>query len=194
MPTNILLVGVGGQGIITASQVLAEAALLSGCHIKKSEVHGMSQRGGSVESHVRFSRDSAVHSPLIPRGETDVLMAFEALEALRALPLTRPAGRVLVDDRAIVPMSVTSGAFEYPPALESLRQSGRRVQVVAAFALARELGEPRAANIVMLGAASRALDIDGAVWPEAIRRVVRPRALTTNLQAFQAGICALDGE
>jgi indolepyruvate ferredoxin oxidoreductase beta subunit len=111
MPTNILLCGVGGQGIVTASKVLAEAALLSGCHIKKSEIHGMSQRGGSVESHVRFSPDAPVYSPIIPAGEVDVLLAFEALEALRALPNTRPDALLLVDDREIPPMSVTS-----PPA------------------------------------------------------------------------------
>lgn len=191
MPTNILLSGVGGQGIITASKVLSEAALISGCQIKKSEVHGMSQRGGSVESHVRFSRDKDVYSPLIPAGEVDILLAFEALEALRSLPMTRPEGLVLVDDREIVPMSVTTGAFEYPPdALDQLVAGGRQVYVVRSFDIAYELGEGRAANVVMLGAASRFLDIDAAAWPEAIRRSVRPKALETNLQAFEAGRAA----
>ena len=95
MSTNVLLCGVGGQGIITASAVLAEAALVSGCDVKKSEVHGMSQRGGSVESHVRFSHSGKVHSPLIPAGEADLLLAFEVLEALRKLPMAGPeAGKL----------------------------------------------------------------------------------------------------
>jgi len=192
MPTNILLSGVGGQGIITASKVLAEAALISGFHVKKSEVHGMSQRGGSVESHVRFSADGRVHSPLIPVGQTDILLAFELLEALRSIPTTAPEALVLVDDRRIVPMSVTSGPFEYPAApLDQLAASGRRVHVVSSLTVANDLGEPRAANIVMLGAASRFLPIEPQAWTEAIRRAVRPKAVELNLRAFQEGIDTL---
>ena len=193
MVTNLLLCGVGGQGIITASEVIAEAALLAGCRIKKSEVHGMSQRGGNVESHVRFSRDADVHSPLIPRGEVDVLLAFELLEALRGLPMTRPDALVIADNRRIVPVSVTGGAFEYPadPA-EDLAASGRRVHVIEAFRIACEVGEPRAANIVLLGAAGRFLDLDAEAWTEAIRRSVPPKALDINLRAFEAGHAALD--
>lgn len=191
MLTNLLLCGVGGQGIITASEVLTEAALISGCEVKKSEVHGMSQRGGNVESHVRFSRDGEVHSPLIPRGEVDVLLAFELLEALRGLPMTRPDALVIADDRRIVPVSVTSGAFEYPddPA-EKLAGSGRRVQVMEAFRIACEVGEPRVANIVLLGAAGRFLDLDAEAWTEAIRRSVPAKALDINLRAFEAGHAA----
>jgi indolepyruvate ferredoxin oxidoreductase beta subunit len=192
MPTNILLAGVGGQGIITASKVLAEAALVAGCEVKKSEIHGMSQRGGSVESHVRLSQEDTVHSPTIPAGETDILMAFEALEALRALPSTRPGATVLVDDRQIPPMSVAGGQHVYPADVtEQLRASGRRVLVVPAFRLASELGEPRAANLVMLGAASGLLTfISAEAWPEAIRRSVRPKLVELNLRAFEAGVKA----
>ncbi len=194
-PTNVLLTGVGGQGIITASKVMAEVALAAGWQIKKSEIHGMSQRGGSVESHVRFSKSGHVYSPLIPLGEVDLVMAFEAVEGLRAIPTTRPDALVLVDDRKIIPTSVTSGAFEYPQdTLERLHGSGRRVHVVSSFDLACEVGEPRAANIVMLGAASHFLDFEDQAWQEALRRVVRPKALEINLKAFAAGIAAVHGE
>ena len=195
MTTNILLCGVGGQGIITASAVLAEAALLSGCDVKKSEVHGMSQRGGSVETHVRFSRDGAVHSPLIPAGAADVLLAFEILEALRNVPMTRPEGAVITDNRQIVPMSVTAGAFEYPtdPAAD-LRATGRAIHIVPGFDIALALGEPRAANMVLLGAASALIDIAGEVWPEAMRAHLRPKALEASLKAFEAGLAALSGK
>lgn len=191
MTTNILLSGVGGQGIITASRVLAEAAMLSGFHVKKSEIHGMSQRGGSVESHVRFSPDGLVFSPTIPFGEVDVLMGFELLEALRAIPNTKPDALVLVEDRVIVPSSVTCGPFEYPPdVLDQLYASGRNVRVVDAFKIACSLGEPRAANIVLLGAASSSLVIDAQAWEGAIRRAVKAKALDVNLKAFEAGVAA----
>ncbi len=195
MTTNVLLCGVGGQGIITASAVLAEAALLAGCDVKKSEVHGMSQRGGSVESHVRFSRDGRVHSPLIPAGETDIVLAFEVLEALRKLPMARAEGTVLSDEREIVPISVTCGPFEYPSAaLEQLQASGRAVHAVRAFDIAWELGEPRAANMVMLGATSRFLDLGADAWAEAIEACVRPKAVPVNLRAFEAGHQAVNPE
>ncbi|MGE5531702.1 MAG: indolepyruvate oxidoreductase subunit beta, partial [Bacteroidota bacterium] len=153
MITNVLLTGVGGQGTITASQVLAEACLLQGWQIKKSEIHGMSQRGGSVESHVRFSPDSTVYSPTIPDGEVDVLLGFELLEALRGLPQVKPEGTIIVDPRRIVPITVALGGPAYPEdALDRMQQSGRRVIVVPAFEEAEKLGEVRAANIVLLGA------------------------------------------
>jgi indolepyruvate ferredoxin oxidoreductase beta subunit len=193
MTTNILITGVGGQGIITASKVLAEVALLAGWQIKKSEVHGMSQRGGSVESHVRFCADSPVYSPLIPAGEADLLVAFEALEALRGVPMTRPDGVLLVDDRKIAPMSVTVGPHSYPEdPVGLLRQSGRRVVIVPSFELARSLGEPRAANMVMLGAASRLLSFDTEQWREAIALAVKPKALEINLKAFDTGFAAFE--
>jgi len=195
MTTNILLSGVGGQGIITASKVLSEAALVSGFHIKKSEVHGMSQRGGSVESHVRYSRDGLVYSPLIPAGKVDILLAFELLEALRAIPVTSPEALVLVEDREMVPTSVIAGPFSYPTgALDRLYAGGRRIHPVNSFEIAVDLGEPRAANIVMLGAASSFMDIEPDAWTTALRRCMKPKALDTNLKAFQAGIDALSGE
>ena len=192
--TNMLLCGVGGQGTITASAVLAEAALLSGCDLKKSEVHGMSQRGGSVETHLRFARCGVVHSPLIPDGETDILLAFEVLEALRNVAMTRPDGLVVTDRRQIVPISVTSGPYEYPAdPLGDLARTGRTVQVVPGFEIASQAGDPRAANMVLLGAVSTLLDLDPGVWPEAIRAHLRPKAVEVSLRAFEAGAKVLRG-
>lgn len=188
MTTNVLLVGVGGQGTITASTVLAQACLLQDWNIKKSEIHGMSQRGGSVESHVRFSPDEPVHSPTIPEGEVDVLLGFELLEGLRALPQVKPEGTIIVDPRRIVPLTVTMGAGVYPgDAVEQLEQSGRRVIVVPAFDEALKLGEVRAANIVLLGAAAKVLGLDRGVMEQAIRAVVKAKAADVNLQAFARG-------
>lgn len=193
MTTNILITGVGGQGIITASEVLAEVALLAGWQVKKSEVHGMSQRGGNVESHVRISAEGPVYSPLIPAGQADLLVAFEALEALRGVAMTRPDGLLLVDDREIPPMSVTAGPYAYPEnPIEVLRGTGRRVVVVPSFKLARSLGEQRAANMVMLGAASRLLPFASETWCEAIARVVKPKALEINRKAFDRGFAAFE--
>ncbi len=189
MITNVLLNGVGGQGTITASQALAQACLLQDWHIKKSEIHGMSQRGGSVESHLRFSPDQPIFSPTIPEGEVDVLLGFELLEALRALPQVRPGGTVVVDPRRIVPMTVALGGAPYPEdALERLQHSGRRVLVVPAFDTACDLGEPRDANIVLLAAACPALGIAPAVMQEAVRLTVKPKALAVNLAALQRGV------
>jgi indolepyruvate ferredoxin oxidoreductase, beta subunit len=186
--TNVLLTGVGGQGIITASHALAQACLLAGFQVKKSEVHGMSQRGGSVESHVRFSSTGVVHSPLIPEGEADLLLSFELLEALRGLPFTRPDAKVIVDERRITPMSVTSGKAQYPADPEALlAASGRAFHIVRGFEVAAELGEPRAANIVLLGVATSLLPIPDDVWADAIRAVVRPKAVEINIRALAAG-------
>jgi indolepyruvate ferredoxin oxidoreductase beta subunit len=192
MTANVLMCGVGGQGIITASAVLAEAALLAGADVKKSEVHGMSQRGGSVETHLRLSRDEAVRSPLIPAGMAEVLLAFEILEALRNVGMTCPRGIVITDDRQIAPLSVTMGSFPYPPdPVGDLRATGRVIHVVPGFDIATQLGEPRAANMVLLGAASTFVAVAPDVWPEAMRAHLRPRALEASLRAFAAGRAAL---
>lgn len=189
MATNVLLVGVGGQGTITASQVLAEACLLSGWEVKKSEIHGMSQRGGSVESHVRFAPEGVVSSPTIPEGEVDVLIGFELLEGLRALPQVRHGGLVVVDPRRIVPMTVTLGQGVYPEdALERLHAEERRTRIVAATQEALQLGEVRAANILLIGAASSDLGLGRDALEEAIRLTVKPKALEVNLAAFARGV------
>ncbi|MGD9498745.1 MAG: indolepyruvate oxidoreductase subunit beta [Armatimonadota bacterium] len=188
MVTNVLLTGVGGQGIITASTVLAQACRIAGWEVKKSEVYGMSQRGGSVNSYVRFSPDSPVASPLIPEGETDILLAFEPLEGLRQIRETRGHARVLVEERRIVPVTVNLPGFSYPEdVLERLQASGRRMTVVPASAIAAAVGEPRAANTVMLGALSTLLELPDRAWNEALRAALRPQALEVNLRAFERG-------
>ncbi len=188
MITSVLLTGVGGQGIITASSVLAEACRLAGWNLKKSEVHGMSQRGGSVMSFVRFSRDEPVRSPLIPEGAADLMLAFEPLEALRQIKQTRGDARALLEDSRIRPITVSTGAYAYPEdCLERLTDSGREITLIPAYARARELGEPRAANTVMLGAASTLLDLPPEAWEQALRAGLKPKTLEVNLTAFEIG-------
>lgn len=188
MITNVLLTGVGGQGIITASTVLAQACRLAGWEVKKSEVHGMSQRGGSVNSYVRFSPDDGIASPLIPEGEADILVAFEPLEGLRQIREVAPGGTVLVEERRIVPVTVNLPGFSYPEdVLERLRASGRVVRVLRAAETAAALGEPRAANSVMLGALSTLLDLPDDAWARAMALVLKPKAVDVNMRAFEAG-------
>jgi indolepyruvate ferredoxin oxidoreductase, beta subunit len=187
MTTNVLMTGVGGQGILTASAVLSDAALLAGYDVKKSEVHGMSQRGGSVESHVRFSAEQ-VHSPLIAWGGADVVMALELLEGLRSAYWCRPGGVILVDERRILPSTVVAGGLQYPAdCLERLARHAGTTVVVKAFTIARELGEPRAANVVMLGALSEFLPVAEEAYREALGNSIKSKALDINLRAFDLG-------
>ncbi len=188
MATNVLLTGVGGQGIITASTVLSQACRLAGWQVKKSEVHGMSQRGGSVNSYVRYSADEEVASPLIPEGEADFLLAFEPLEGLRQIKQVAQDAVVFVDDRRITPVIVNLPGFSYPPdVVERLMRSGRDVRIVQASETAIGLGEPRAANTVMLGAFSTLSDLPDDAWKQALRLVLKPNAVEINLRALEAG-------
>lgn len=185
---NFLLVGVGGQGTLLASNVLADVGLRAGYQVKKSEVHGMAQRGGSVSSHVRWGE--AVYSPLIGVGEVDILIAFERLEALRYVNLLRPGGKVLVNDYAIVPVSVTAGDAVYPSTAEvvdTLKQATPEVVLVDGIAIAEALGNPRVNNVVILGALSAWLDVEAAIWEEAIAGRVPPRFKELNIEAFRRG-------
>ncbi len=185
--TNVLMAGVGGQGIITASAVLAEAALLAGLDVKKSEVHGMSQRGGSVESHVRFSEEQ-VYSPLIPWNGADVVLGLELLEAVRNAHWCRQSGAILVDERRVYPSSIATSGVQYPAdCLERLRSRVSRIIEVPAFRLASELGEPRAANMVMLGALAEMIDIAVEAYDEAMAKTIKPKALGINREAFTLG-------
>jgi len=148
----------------------------------------MSQRGGNVNSYVRFSPDAPVASPLIPEGETDIMLAFEPLEGLRQIGETRPDARVLVEERRIVPVTVNLPGFSYPEdVLERLQASGRRVTIIPAVAIAAEVGELRAANTVMLGALATLLGLPDAAWDEALRAALRPKALAVNVRAFERG-------
>jgi indolepyruvate ferredoxin oxidoreductase beta subunit len=184
--TNILLVGVGGQGILLASEILAEAFMLAGFDVKKSEIHGMSQRGGSVVSHVRFGKK--VFSPVVPEGEGDILFGFELLETYRYLPLLKPGATVVANDYKIAPPSVLLGQAVYPSALpEKIKTAFSDFMLVDGQGLALQAGDVRAANTVMLGAVSRQLDISDEVWQQALEKMVPKKALEINLKAFAMG-------
>lgn len=184
--TNILLAGVGGQGILLASEILAEAFMLAGFDVKKSEIHGMSQRGGSVVSHVRFG--SEVFSPVVPEGEGDILFGFELLETYRYLSLLKPGARVVANDFRILPPSVLLGQDSYPENLAE-RIAGRfpDFTLVDGLKLASEAGNARAANTVLLGAVAKHLQIADEVWQQAIEKMVPQKALEVNLKAFNLG-------
>lgn len=184
--TNILLVGVGGQGILLASEILAEAFMIAGLDVKKSEIHGMSQRGGSVVSHVRFG--NKVYSPVVPEGEGDILFGFELLETYRYLNLLRPDARVIANDLRILPPSVLLGKEAYPENLtERIAARFSGVTLVDGLKIARELGNPRVANTVLLGAVARHLQVSDQVWQKALQKMVPAKALEVNLKAFEAG-------
>jgi len=186
--TNFLLTGVGGQGILLAADVVALVGLAQGLEVKKSEVHGMAQRGGSVTSEVRWG--AQVHSPLIPAGEVDYLIALERLEALRYLSLLRPGGTVLVNDYCIMPVAVSAGNDLYPPAeqqAKALAGAAGRWFLVPANTLAQELGNARINNVILLGALAALLDVPEALWLEVIAQRVPQRFVALNQQAFAAG-------
>ena len=184
--TNILLVGVGGQGILLASEILAEAFMLAGHDVKKSEIHGMSQRGGSVVSHVRFGNE--VFSPVVPEGEGDILFGFELLETCRYLPLLKPGARVVVNDYRILPPSILLGQAEYPRGLaDTIKAHFPDFLLVDGQGLALSAGDVRAANTVLLGAVSKRLAIADQIWQQALEKMVPKKALEINLKAYELG-------
>jgi len=184
--TNILLVGVGGQGILLASEILSEALMLVGYDVKKSEIHGMSQRGGSVVSHVRYGRE--VFSPIVPEGEGDVLFGFELMETCRSLQLLRPGAKVIANNLRISPPSVLVGKESYPDGLENIiKKRFPDSLLVDGQKLASDAGDPRTANTALLGAVSRRLDIAEEVWFDALRAMVSEKVLDVNLRAFKLG-------
>ena len=184
--TNILLAGVGGQGILLASEVLSEVVLLAGLDVKKNEIHGMSQRGGSVVSHVRYGEK--VYSSIIPEGEVDILFSFEMLETCRYLPLLRPNGRVVMNDWKIAPPSVALGKQPYPADLvETIRRQHPATTVVNGLELALAAGNSKTVNTVLLGALSQTLDFDPQLWQTALRKMIPERLLEVNLKAFALG-------
>lgn len=186
---DFLVVGVGGQGALLASNVLAEVGVRAGYEVKKAEVHGMSQRGGSVNSHVRWG--SQVLSPVIGRGEVGYLLALEKLEALRYLSMLRPGATALVGEFKIPPLSVSSGSDHYPDEAEikrALVQVTQDYHFVATLTLAREAGSPRAHNVVLLGALSAFIDdVLPETWLQVIEERVPVRYVELNRRAFAAG-------
>ena len=183
---NIMIVGVGGQGTLLASRILGNAVISKGYDVKVSEVHGMSQRGGSVVTYVKFG--DAVHSPIIDKGEADIILAFECLEAYRALPWLKKGGKMIVNDQMINPMPVITGAAEYPAdALDKIAEQGAFVDALDALALAQDAGSSKAVNIVLMGRAAKYFDIPKEKWIAAIEKTVNPKFVELNKKAFELG-------
>jgi len=183
---NILIVGTGGQGVITASEILADVAMQCGMDAKKSEVHGMSQRGGVVSSHVRYGKKVA--SPLIPQGAADILLSFELAETVRWLNFLAPAGRVVSSLWRIVPPAVTIGLGAYPDDAEELIKSHSPDPIlIDALPMAEGLGNSRLVNTILLAVASRLLDLPLEQWQATVARRVPPKYRDLNLKAFEQG-------
>ena len=186
MNKSIMIVGVGGQGTLLASRFLGAALLDCGYDVKVSEVHGMSQRGGSVVTYVRYGEKVA--SPIIEKGEADIILAFEQLEAARWLSCLKPDGKVIVNTQKIDPMSVVIGDCEYPEGvLDSVRAAGAAVVELDALPLAVEAGSPKATNVVLIGAMAKNTDIDKEIWIDAVKACVPEKFLEMNLKAFELG-------
>jgi indolepyruvate ferredoxin oxidoreductase beta subunit len=185
---NVLICGVGGQGVILFSDLLSNIALAAGLDVKKSEVHGMAQRGGSVNTHVRFGPE--VFSPLVEEGTADLIVAFEKLEATRYLHYLSPEGRLVYDDYRLEPLPVqlglVPGADEADLDARIARRAANRT-LVSAFAAAVEMGNQRVQNVVMLGAASRFLEFPADSCVEMIRALVKPKFIDLNVRAFERG-------
>jgi len=183
---NIILVGVGGQGIILASEVLAEVGLLAGYDVRKSEVHGMAQRGGSVSSHVRIGRE--VNSPLIELGTADYMLAFEKVEGLRSCDYLADEATIIMDDTEIIPPTVSMGMGNYPDQVpEKLRELGFRLVLVNARDLAKQAGTMKAANVVLLASLASFLGFEDDLWEEVIRSRVPKKFIDVNMEAFRLG-------
>ena len=183
---NISLVGVGGQGALLASEILCLAALLAGKDVKKSEVHGMAQRGGSVISQIRIG--NKVYSPLIAVGETDILVAFEKIESLRYAHLLSPDGVALVNNQEIIPVTVSSGQAAWPENLDmQVLKAFPKLEMVPALDIARELKNPKIANVVMLGALATYLTIEDDIFKQAIKQNVPHKVIDLNISAYERG-------
>ena len=185
--TNILIVGVGGQGTLLASVLLGNLALSKGYDVKLSEVHGMAQRGGSVVTHVKISEDT-VNSPLIEEGDADVIIAFEELEAYRWLPYLKKGGTIYVNTQQWLPMPVVMGQAKYPEnIMEVLDANAGTVKAFDALKIAEDCGSVKAVNVVLLGAASRDLPFDEEAWIKVIEENVKPKFIDLNKKAFEMG-------
>jgi indolepyruvate ferredoxin oxidoreductase beta subunit len=184
--TNILVSGVGGQGILLASEILSEVLMLAGYDVKKNEIHGMSQRGGSVVSHIRYGQK--VYSPIIPEGQAEVLLGFELLETYRYLPLVREGGCVLANNLTIFPPPVTLGKESYPEDIPGkIREAFPDSLMVDGLGLALKAGNQRTVNTVLLGVLSQRVDVEDNCWQETLRKMVPAKYLDENLAAFNLG-------
>ena len=187
---SVLLVGVGGQGTILASKILTAGLIAAGYDVKMSEVHGMSQRGGSVSTQVRYG--TKVYSPIIGRGQADILVAFETMEAIRYLPTLKPSGKVVVNDYQISTLPILSGEKEYPDGIIEELKSKVPTLVLDAAQVARDNGNPKGMNIVLLGTLIKSLGIENVDWATAVRENVKPQFVESNLRCLDAGLRAAE--
>jgi indolepyruvate ferredoxin oxidoreductase beta subunit len=186
MTTNILVAGVGGQGVILASDIMSEVFMEAGYDVKKSEVHGMAMRGGIVTSHFRFGKK--VYSPLIKQGEVDILFAFEQLEGLRWVNHLRPDGKIVMNDHKINPPAVNLGEMEYPKAItKMIRSKIKNFYLVRGTEIALQLGDVRAANVVLLGGISKFFEVNEDLWLKTILNYLPAKVHELNKKAFSAG-------
>ena len=186
MVKNIMIVGVGGQGALLASKTLGQVLLDAGYDVKVSEVHGMSQRGGSVVTYVRYG--DKVYSPISDKGEADFIVSFEMLEAARYVDYLKKDGQIVVNTQQIDPMPVITGAAKYPENLEKTMQAaGIKVDAVDCLSLAEKAGTAKSVNIVLMGRLSRYMDFAEEAWIKAIEKLVKPQFLEMNKKAFVLG-------
>jgi indolepyruvate ferredoxin oxidoreductase beta subunit len=184
--TNILVAGVGGQGVILASDIMSEVFMEAGFDVKKSEIHGMAMRGGIVTSHFRFGKK--VFSPLIKEGEVDILFAFEQLEGLRWVNHLRPGGKIVMNDHKINPPIVNLGEMVYPEGIpEKIGSKFQGFYLVKGTEIALSIGDVRAANVVLLGAISKLFDVKEEIWLTTILNHLPPKVHELNRKAFSAG-------
>lgn len=183
---GIMIVGVGGQGTLLASRILGNVLIGQGYDVKMSEVHGMSQRGGSVVTYVKYG--DKVYSPLVDLGEADYILAFERLEAARWISYLKDGGKLILNDRRISPMPVITGAMEYPSdVVEKISSKGVNIIASDALSMAIEAGSAKSVNVVMIGILSALADFDEDVWQKALKECVKPKFLELNKKAFALG-------
>lgn len=184
--TCILIVGVGGQGTLLTSRILGDVALNTGLDVKVSEVHGMSQRGGSVVTYVKMG--DSVHSPIIEKNEADIILCFEKLEALRWIDYAKKDAKIIINNQRIDPMPVIIGKAEYPEdIIEKIKADYANVIDVPALDIAKGCGNIKAVNVVMIGVMARNSEIPREVWTDAIEKTVKPQFVELNIKAFNAG-------
>lgn len=188
---SILLTGVGGQGTILASKILTQGLMESGYDVKMSEIHGMSQRGGSVTTQIRYGEK--VNAPTVGEGQADLLVAFEEMEAYRYLEYLKPSGKVIINDYRLPSAPILMGKADYPEGLiDEIKKKVPSTKVIKAADIAKELGHPKAMNIVLLGALVKGMGLENLDWDRILKANIKPKYIETNLQAFAAGMKAVE--
>lgn len=182
---NIMIVGVGGQGTLLASRILGNTVIKEGYDVKVSEVHGMSQRGGSVVTYVKYGEK--VYSPIIDKGEADIILAFETLEAYRALPYLKKEGIMICNNQRIDPMPVIIGSTTYPENIDKKIGGKAKLILIDALDKAKEAGNIKSVNVVLIGVMAKSTDIAYDKWVEVIKETVKPQFVESNLKAFNIG-------